>query len=250
MSNKILYVTSFAEDMYNVSGKILIDSFLEHNIDGKLLVCYEDFDYQNNNSNILTYGLHTSKYLNTWLRKNKDIIPEFLGGTCRSAHILNNEWNRKASRWFRKIASLEYALSKYQKKYDIIMWIDSDCKILNNFSSQFISDLFLDNAVIYHLGSNRAHNNMGVESSIIGFNKKTNGYDFLYKIILCYSSGEFKKSHRWDDGWIFRILIEQNKFKCRDLVVKPYKNYVIEYGAFKGLITHDKGLHKRLNILL
>jgi hypothetical protein len=255
-SNKILYVTSFASDMYNASGKILINSFIKHNTEGNLLICYENFNFNildhpaNENQKLLSYPLHTSKYLNTWLRKNKDIIPVFLGGICRNSLILNNEWNRKSSRWFRKIAALEYALTTYRDEYDYIVWLDSDCKILNNISSKFVIDIFIDNAVFYHLGSNRIKNGMGVESSVIGFNKINEGYDFLNNVILFYSSGEFRKLRRWDDGWIFRTIIENRKYKTIDIVTKPYKNFVIEYGAFKGLITHDKGVHRTLNILI
>ena len=36
--HKILYVTSFAKDMYNASGKRLIESFINHNIEGDLLI--------------------------------------------------------------------------------------------------------------------------------------------------------------------------------------------------------------------
>jgi hypothetical protein len=247
---KVLYVTSFANDMYNASGKQLIDSFLNKNIEGNLLVCYENFDFKHSDPRILTYPLHTSKYLHTWLRKNRNIIPVSLGGISRDIRIIDHVWNRKASRWFRKVAALEYSLNMYRNQYDAIVWLDSDCTILNTISSNFIKTLFsTDYGVFYHLGSNRAKNGMGVESSIIGFSKLNDGYDFLYNIILCYSSGKFRELHRWDDGWVFRYLIEQKKFKCKDLVTKPYKNYVIEYGAFRGYITHNKGLHKRLNII-
>jgi hypothetical protein len=250
----ILYVTSFAEDMYNISGKILLDSFISNNVEGDLLVCYENFDFNprihSKDKTIYAVPLHTSKYLNTWLRKNKDIIPTFLGGICKDLGVINHEWNRKASRWFRKIAALEYALRTYKDKYKYIMWLDSDCKVLNKISYSFIEELFTNVGVIYHLGSNRIKNNMGVESSVIGFCYENDGYEFLYNIIMYYSTGEFRKLHRWDDGWAFRALIEQKKYKCKDLVTKPYKNFVIEYGAFKNLVTHNKGLHKRHNIML
>ena len=37
----VLYVTSFAKDMYIASGKKMIQTFKKFNPDDKLVVCYE-----------------------------------------------------------------------------------------------------------------------------------------------------------------------------------------------------------------
>ena len=49
----ILYVTTFNRKLYDQSGNDLINSFLDKNIDGDLLVCYEEIDFMCNSKNIL-----------------------------------------------------------------------------------------------------------------------------------------------------------------------------------------------------
>jgi hypothetical protein len=251
--NTKLYVTSFAYDMYQVSGKQLIQSFINTRTEGILLVCHENFDLSYTEDNILCYKLNESQFLKKWLRKNKDIIPRELGGQAnriQQPHVYFNEWNRKASRWFRKIASLEYALQQYKDEYDSIIWLDSDCLIKQRITTSFINNIFNETGVFYHYGNYRLTHNMGVESSVIGFNKQYDGYSFLKDVIEYFRTGHFRQLPRWDDGWIFKIMIETNKYKTRDLIYNSRKNAVIHVGPFSEYIIHDKGLHKRLNILI
>jgi len=84
----ILYVTSFAQDMYEDTGQRLVKSFLKRQMEAgqKLLICYEDFEYdlqaKSDSDRILTYPLHESEYLRNWLTENADVIPDYLGGTA------------------------------------------------------------------------------------------------------------------------------------------------------------------------
>lgn len=44
---KMLFITSFNERIFNLSGLRLLHTLIEHNIDGELLICYEDTDKTN-----------------------------------------------------------------------------------------------------------------------------------------------------------------------------------------------------------
>ena len=57
------------------------------------------------------YNLDNNKYLLDFLDENKDLIIEKHGGLKKE--LYDNEWNNAFSLWFRKIASLKYALENY-----------------------------------------------------------------------------------------------------------------------------------------
>ncbi len=67
--SKILFVTSFAKDMYKASGKKLIKTFIDHKINSDLLICYENFNWTKpNHPHILDY-LKTCPYNETKIYK-------------------------------------------------------------------------------------------------------------------------------------------------------------------------------------
>jgi flagellar hook protein FlgE len=244
----VLYVTSFNENMYIASGKNLINSFIKSNTDDYLVVCYEGFKFNDkiNNNKILSHNLDKSDFLQNWLFNNKNIIPDKLGGDANKQinPYVYNEWNYKASLWFRKIASLEYVKRMYNDYFDAIIWIDSDCSVIQKIPKSLIYTAFNKKEVFYHLGQFRISQNMPVESSFIGFSKNSS---ILTKVINSYSSGDFKKFKFWDDGHIFKEFL--NNTDNNDLIkVQLNHNNVIEHSLFSKYIIHHKGLHKRLNI--
>ena len=149
--SKILYVSSFNERLYKLSATRLINSFLGLKIEGDLLLTYEvnnkndnyiDFLKHLDCSKIKLYNLSEDEYLNNWLNENKEFIPKLYGGNYDSSKSsiviqklmnLNNFYNPKASLWFRKIASLNYALKNYSENYDYVIWIDIDCFFKNYY---------------------------------------------------------------------------------------------------------------------
>lgn len=256
----ILYVSSFAKDMYDTTGKRLVDSYIKYQSDPNqnLLICYENFDFDITISNkILSYPLHESIFLNNWLEKNKDIIPECIGGLATEKtdpNVFKSLWNKKASRWFRKIAALEYAYRTYNDKYKYIIWLDSDCYFTNKVSNDFIMNLFLRKGVIYHLGKWRNAKKTGIESGIIGFQLYFGGFPLLEQVFKCFETGDFRKYERWDDGYIFKmILVSHNKnpkkYIAYDLVTNPKAlGTVIPFSPFANYMKHDKGLHAKSGI--
>lgn len=267
---KVIYLTSFSYDLYKLTGYEMVKSYLAMGMEDPMIVTFEGFPFhetvEGKDSRIIPYDLSKSKFMEKWLINNRDIIPDYLGGLATqisNPKLFKNNWNRKASRWFRKIASFEYAIRKYEEEYDYIIWIDCDSLITKKITHQFLAEKVLyldihDYDIFYHLGNHRKNKNTGIESGVIGF-KKGDGYKILKKIFDIYSSGDFRKLKRWDDGWLFRVVIEscreKNLIKAVDLVDGKHilstdgkLLNVIDKGVFKDYILHKKGTHLRAKV--
>jgi hypothetical protein len=260
MSIPLLYVTSFNRDLYEVTGKRLLKSFTRHKIDAKFLITYENFNIQSTVSNFIYYNLEKDAFLQKWLKENKNIIPKQYGGTapeCKCEIKTNNdkwfghspgcahsEWNRRASKWFRKITSLNYALRLNPEK---IIFLDSDVYFIKHLPYKAINSIFSDNGLIYHLGKWRKEQKTSIESGVIGFSSRGGGFDFLRSVIKCYTSGKFKEAPRWDDGYIFKYVLNQypqDKLKAKDLVTIYRKtSHVVNLSVMRNFFVHDKGHH-------
>jgi hypothetical protein len=304
MNSKILYVTSFNQNLYNISGCNLINSFLDNNLDDEILICYETINNKNYLSylekykNIHLYNLSNNDFLNNWLKDNKNIIPKKYNGTYTGNYKddllkkINNEFNYlkcnrikklqqnlndknklkiekytknilkkqpyfqiKASLFFRKIASLKYAIDNYKKKFNIIIWVDCDVIIKKKISSDFINNLFIDKYCFYLLGHFR-YNNLfrAVESCFLGF-KSNIGFNICNEVIKLYENGDFINLFRWDDGFVFGTILIYND-NTIDLCINDGKTYndnkinseVIRFSPLKDYIIHNKGSHNK-NIL-
>ena len=272
--NKILYVTSFNSHLFKICGRTLIQTYLTMpQVDHPILITYEDIVLSQlqavmnqylHKDKVLYYDLEEDGWLEQWLDANRDIIPETMGGEGKECNcpLGDDKWrtvdhikgcprtyyNFRASQWFRKVAALAYALSL---NYDIIIFVDADIEWLKPIPDSKILEAFGDDyGVFYHLGDTRRERDLGIESGFIGFKKDTGGFDFLRKVIATFDTGEFRKYERWDDGYIFKKIVEEcPQYKTRDLVVgqtKPKK--CMEYGIFNEYVRHNKGVHK-FNIL-
>jgi hypothetical protein len=265
---KILYVTSFTKTLYIASGYALLNTFIKHNT-GELLVAYESFDFPKI-ANIINYkGLkHTNimeySFLKEWLIENKQYIPTYFQGLAIDPNIalmpnmdINMQkkiftyWNKKASLWFRKIAALHYAVSMYSTEYDAIIWIDCDCFIKKTIPTIIFDNIFNNFDVFYHQGHYRNNKDFGFETSFIGF-KNGNGYKVINIVSNIYKTQEYLKLKRWDDGYVFKVIIENlikfNNIKAIDMINNNNVNGknldAINKGLFDQYLFHNKGVHK------
>ena len=247
----MLYVTSFNEQIFKLSGLRLLDTYLSFIQNSVLLVCYEDKDntgyldaiINRVNGALIFYKLSDDVYLNNWLNENKDLIPTEYGGECTQDL---DQWNIKASLWFRKIASLNYVHKNYSDNTDYIIWIDADCFFMRDLPSTYVISQFNDTYCFYHLGKWRYENNQkSIESGFMGF-KKGDGYILLKEIIDEFSDKKFIKYSRWDDGHVMGQIITSSNIKSVDLVgCAPRRTTwdVIDKGPFKTFVVHNKGCH-------
>ena len=267
--NNILYVTSFNKKLFDVTGRAMIRSFLGAEIEGDLLVTYEDDikDEIPDSEKISLLKLETYDFLNDWLETNRDVIPVEHGGDYKGCecdklpaseqynrgHVRrcpNMGFNRRACLWFRKIAAMNHALKlSEEKNYSKIVFIDSDVVFKNKITEEFMNKVFANNGFFFHLGTHRKRIGTGIASGFIGFSKENRGFEFLQIVIDSFISGDYRKYDRWDDGYVFRKIWEEHpEIPSRDVVgphsLKPF-SHVVRYGMFAKYLEHDKGSHTR-----
>ncbi len=266
--SQILYVTTFNKKLYDLIGYKLLDTFFQYETQGDLLVVYEDnirtiLEDQYSNK-ILYHNLCCDNMLSKWLKDFHYLIPLELGGSCKPCQCLNiskeNKWNGhekrciyayfnyRASQWFRKIVALNYSLTLNRP---ITIFVDADIIFTKKLYKKTVQDVFHKNvSVFYHQGHIRKNAKRGVESGFIGFHRDNGGYIFLKKVIDVFINGDFQKYDRWDDGYIFKMLIHENKDKnliLRDVVdsrqVTPGQS--VSCGPFNRYIKHYKGIARK-----
>ena len=268
--NNTLYVTTFNKALYEATGKRLIETFNKYICkngygDAHLLIAQEDNVYDSDTTHLILHdilNLESYNWLNDWLKKFDHIIPVEYGGSmpnecdCKNLPVAkhfykdhvrrcpNLGFNRRASKWFRKVAALHDAVHNFD--YERIIFVDCDAYFKQELPESYLDKVFGDNDVIFHLGEHRKRLGTGIESGFIGFQGK-GGRDFLQLVFDSYESGDFQKYDRWDDGYIFRKKWEEHpEFKYRDVVgphkLKPF-SHVVRYGLFSKYIEHDKGIH-------
>ncbi len=241
--------------MYYATGVHLIDSFLKTQTDNELLCCHEgkiDEINRLEHQSLRKYDLDTSAFLHSWLEANKDIVPVALGGAaelCRcpepdnpyAEHVSRcpySWFNKGASRWFRKIVSLDVAL---REETDAVVWIDSDCRFKKSLPATVWLSLFSEHAALYHKSPQRAV----IESGVLAFRLNTYGKDLLKLVIDTYRSGDFRKEERWDDGYIFQKVFERHpELPSRDLAIAALTfDFVLPSSPIGDYIEHYKGVH-------
>jgi len=68
----------------------------------------------------------------------------------------------------------------------------------------------------------------------------------LQHVIDSFTSGDFKKYRRWDDGYVFRMIVNEHpEIKTRDIVENLEFMNVVEPGPFGKFVKHNKGIHGR-----
>lgn len=256
---KVLYVTTFNQRLYDLTGKNLVKTFMENIKDADLLVCPEEMDFVSPSERIKVFDIGKSKYFTNWLEDNKKNIPKFYGGLAEDKDprfVLDDKkgqgWARfRASRYFRKVAAFQIALDKYSDDYDMIILTDSDVIFKKDIDQEKIDELFAgDISMFYFWGKHRKKINRGPESGFTGWMKKNNGFEFGKKFCDCFRSGDFLKYEYWDDGFVLGRLITENKsnYKFKDIVdgfpIRTTRVMEIKGNALIDYIHHFKNTHQ------
>lgn len=263
MNTDIAWVTSWNQDLFNASGRNLIDSFFATETDGKLFIGAEDKITQEMTLEVIppkektaVCNLETSPYLKTWLEHHKDIIPERLGGKAGKCSCPNpwersekkhvkgchHTWfNRNASLWYRKIVTMKHACQyNLDFKFKYLIWLDSDCIFKQKVTLDFINELANDFSVVYLRGKRPV-----MEAGFVIYNFDKNGALFLFDLFSFYTY-DFRKLIRWDDSYVIQKLIEKNNYKCRDIGGKLVGHSdVVPNSLIGNHIEHFKGTHGR-----
>jgi len=151
-------------------------------------------------------------------------------------------FNRRAVGWFRKIVALSVALNY---NYKSIVFLDADIIFNKQGLNIVINDIFSKKVgTFYMLGPHRRAIDKGIESGIIGFQKDYGGYELLDKVISVYKNGDFRKYRRWDDGYVFKKVIEEHSTNSLDVITSNVSR-VADTSPFAKYLVHNKGVYNR-----
>lgn len=248
----ILFTTTVNESLYRVSGKTLISTFTKYVPWGTLLISYEDSIDLPKQNNLVYYNLSEDSFLNTWLEKNKDIIPTKFGGDVDIEDPIftktkQHGFRRRAATWFRKIANLKYSVNfARSNNYEVLVGLDCDIFFKQNFPQNIIPNLIEGFSILGYMGKKRKALNKGLECGLVGFNLLEQGGEFIDTVSDVFQSGEFRNYLRWDDSYLYSKLIEEYRFSFKDLAAHVNDTKVMKYGILSSYLTHDKGRHNSL----
>lgn len=258
---KLLWVTSFNRQLFEASGRKLIQTFHETGTDGDLLLaCEGGVDDEPECRECITLDLDKNHTLRQWLEDNQDIIPDHLGGLATECdctvvgdklapaarHKTGCHWawfNRICSRWFRKLPAINAGI---KLGYDAVVWLDSDCYFRSRMAAYDMNELFGGLDVFYVKGPFRSVPECGV----VGYNVQAKGGEFFDAFLDCYTSGDFRQLERWDDSYVFDYVRQNGASHCGTRDIASAKEgrdgHVVQHSKIRRWIRHDKGKHGRV----
>lgn len=257
--SKLLFVTSFSPDLYEASGRHLLDSFRSvQSHEQRLLICREGDDYPNfaAEAQFIEYRLNRDLFLNEWLEANCKHIPDYLGGKATACDCPDREkvhakhsprchWqfmNRNASRFFRKVASWR-AAADFAGRSGVLVWLDADVRLCAGFDVMQALRILDRSGIAYCRGHRPA-----VESGVVLFDLDRGGMQVIEDLCQRYASKRYLKDERWDDGYqLARVIEAMDRGVGLDLVhptkYKGKTNNVIPTTVLAEFVIHDKGKH-------
>ena len=269
----MIYISSFNKKLYDATAKAMLNSFYKYNPESKFIVYYEDDelldDLKSHKNVVESVNIGESKFLLDWLENNKDIIPKELGGAfscdCDTSQQ-KTDWQqfmgghknlcpaggfrRRASQWFRKVASWKEACDEL--KYGQFVWIDCDTILKKHLSDWVIDQALLRCPIRFHYGILRRSLKeqrgalTGIESGIVMFDLDNGGEKVIKYIEDQFVSGKFRDQPRWDDAWLLTIAAEHFKWQIKgDLHPKSMTNNPMDDGPLSEYLDHFKGSHWR-----
>ncbi len=256
---KILWATTFAADMWETTGRHMVESFLTTKTPGTLVAYTEGMDVPPG-PRILNHRLEGNRFLADFLQANRAVIPKAIGGDldepecrCRKGPFdVHSKKHRlpcpgywfckNAFRWLRKVISAKMAADTYQEDHDIMIWVDSDGLFKQTISPEEVASWFPKGAGCIYLKSRRTE----IETGIVGYHLRQGGLKVLDHLVGRYSSGKFRRDSRWDDCRQLGSAIKESGVKCVDLATKVGDNAtVIQYSPLGAFLDHKKGAHRR-----
>jgi len=274
MNNKPLYITTFNRKLYDATGKNMINSFVNTMTEGNMLICYEDNETGlrrelkkqlgqeagvvklSTGQNFYLFDITHDPTLRKWTEDNADIIPSEYGGRCETfGNLIKNKYgtnfNRQTARWFRKIITIIYATGKEVPQHELTVLLDCDTIFTQHLPYSIILSALGNNEVLIHLGEHKIRRDMGVEAGFLVFKQNSM---FPRLVIDCYMSGDFKRFIRWDDGYVYKKILEENpNIKVIDVVqphIEQVGGHVICHGPFRDYVQHLKGIHSRSGLVV
>jgi len=261
-----VWVTSCAEDMYSVSARHLIKSFLRLPVPGTLAFCYEKMlvSTPKDLQRFQIFDITSDPMLQQLLYDYQDVIPLHLGGAhgdpclCPGGPFeprdkrhkpgcVTSWFCRNMFRWFRKFVALGRVRNELPDRP--VIWVDADCRFTAAPTAEEVESWFKGNDVFYLKGPHRAV----VEGSVVGWRlDHAGGREALYRVRANYFSGAFRQWPRWDDCFAVQHSLAQDPvIPVTDLGGELGDHAdVVSKSVLGKYLTHSKGRHGReLNIM-
>lgn len=260
----VLWATTFSADLWELSGKHLVESFVATQTPGLLVAYTEGFDLPPT-PGAVGRRIDGDPFLADFLARNRAVIPAALGGDVRNPecrckggpyHVHSNKHRlpcvgywfcKNAYRWLRKVLAANRAAETAPDDRPILMWVDSDARFLSAVPPDVVAGWFGADAGCVYFKSGRT----AIETGIVGYHLGRGGRDVLGAMLDRYATGAFRKDQRWDDCVQLELAIRARPdVVCKDLAtgVGP-NNTVIQFSPLRGYLDHQKGLHRRSGAL-
>lgn len=256
----VLWATTFSKDLWEESGRLLIESFVATKTPGLLAAYIEGMDLPEAYPNVVQRRIDDDPVIATFRRKHNTVIPVALGGglvapECRCNKKPLDIHSRKhrlpcpgywfcknAFRWFRKPLSAVRACDEFGTDHDVMMWVDADASFLQTVPAETVESWFKDKAACIYLKSRRE----AIETGVFGYHLRRGGLTAAHAVLARYTSGVFRKDKRWDDCVQMERGLADCKVPTADLAtnVGP-RNTVIQFSPLAKYLGHDKGRHLR-----
>lgn len=260
-----MYVTCFNQEIYDASGKDLLNSFDTTDSQAACwAIGFEGMDVKNQltKAPALYLPLDNHKIKQNVFNDNIEVIPDYLGGKYKTpckckkpwgkredAHVPHCSftwWNRNFYRWLNKIVTLYDAIN-YTKHYEFnaVIWLDSDCFFKNRLKEETIAKVLSGKDIFFMKGRSRRI----IESGVIGFNLNGRGEEIITKWLGYYTSSRFRSFPRWDDGFVLDHLLfhDYQGYKLQDIIPPNVTDTDVgKHSVLRKYIEHQKGLHGRI----
>lgn len=260
---KILWATTFSADLWESSGKLLLDSFVATKTPGTLVAYVEGMDVPET-PNVEHRRIDNNAVLKSFLEQNQSVIPDSLGGTATSPYCrcrggpfdvhsakhrlpcIGYWFCKNASRWMRKPLAAKLASDEYGNNFDIMMWVDADASFLQTVPPEVVASWFRKKYACIYLKNKRT----AIETGVFGYHMKYGGRKIADCVLERYTSGKYRRDRRWDDCVQMERGIANAKVPVLDVAtnVGP-RNTVIQYSPLAAYLGHDKGKHRRTGAL-
>ena len=237
--DKLVFVSSFNEKLYNESGKKMLTSFVKNVVlDSNIHLVLVIQDYKRLRSLLpqadwlTVLDLESYKYFREWKTPKKNVGSYF---------------NKNAHHFFCKVASLAYA-KEFYKNPQKIFWIDCDLEFLKQLSYEQLMQWFSDDIVqcYYLMGPyRRQHHDLGIESSFLVFNPD---FSILSDWIQEFVRHDFAERHiRYDDGWVLKDILENHPVSThRDIGKDSTNDKPMMSSMLRDYVIHHKGRHHQI----
>lgn len=260
---KILWATTFSADLWEHSGRALLESFAATRTPGTLVAYVEGMDLPSY-PNVVPERIDAHPVLEAFRERHKAVIPRALGGElgppeCRcpggpfDVHSKRHRlpcpgfwFCKNAFRWLRKPLAAQLACLAYGDAHDVMMWVDADASFLRTVPPEDVGRWFKGRYGCVYLKSRRT----AIETGVFGYHMRLGGRKAAAAVLDRYTSGAFLKDGRWDDCVQMERGLKAAKVKARDMATDVGPNStVIQFSPMKDYLGHSKGAHRRSGLI-